>query len=382
MIVHIATDEKFINAANFIYENAFPGENLFLILDSLDKQLRHVKKESNVKLLPSNNFLKSINSYINDESIIIFHGFSEKHAIISNNYLKNKQVWSVFGKEFYENPFIKQRSIYGLETSRVFLGIKHKLKKVVRPFYYLFFARKTDPFKQIVTAFRNIDYISVLYEEEFLKIKESGLFKDTVEFVKFTYYPLDIIIKEENLESNAEGILIGNSATPSNNHLEVFNLLKKTKGRQKKLVVPISYGDPKYAEKLIEKSRKFDFENINFLQTFLSLEEYQTVLKRCSIVIMNHYRQQAVGNVLNSVALGAKVFLSNKSTLFTYLKRIGCNIYSVEDDLVNNGENQFNRLNQNEITTNKTMLNQELSIKNIVFHLQDNFQKYLKNDVK
>ena len=45
-------------------------------------------------------------------------------------------------------------------------------------------------------------------------------------------------------------ILLGNSATESNQHKEAFELLEKYKNKNIKIYVPLSYGPEKYADEI------------------------------------------------------------------------------------------------------------------------------------
>ena len=60
-IIHIASDEKFIDAAIYIFEKAFPGSNHFIIPKSrFNRKLIYVKEHDNIELVPNNRFLVKI----------------------------------------------------------------------------------------------------------------------------------------------------------------------------------------------------------------------------------------------------------------------------------------------------------------------------------
>ena len=46
-----------------------------------------------------------------------------------------------------------------------------------------------------------------------------------------------------------------------------------------------------------------------------------------------HERQQAMGNIYTALNMGCKVFLSNTSPVFTFLKKLGVYVYSIQNDL-------------------------------------------------
>lgn len=57
---------------------------------------------------------------------------------------------------------------------------------------------------------------------------------------------------------SGENILVGNSATPTNNHIEIFRILSRLRlPESSKIVVPLSYGDVHYREKIVELGIEF-----------------------------------------------------------------------------------------------------------------------------
>src|SRR5690606_8564482 len=123
------------------------------------------------------------------------------------------------------------------------------------------------------------------------------------------------------------------SAFYTNNHLEAFELLKNIDLGKKKIICPLSYGNRNYAKKIADKGKKRWKDNFVPLFKLMPLHEYNEYLRLCGIVIMNNYRQQAVGNILTMIWMGAKVFLNEETSLYKYLKRIGVFVFSISTDL-------------------------------------------------
>ncbi|MBK7480393.1 MAG: hypothetical protein IPI69_12210 [Bacteroidales bacterium] len=98
---------------------------------------------------------------------------------------------------------------------------------------------------------------------------------------------------------------------------------------------------------------------------------YTRTLQSCGIAIMNHYRQQAVGNILMMIWLGSKVYLSPLSTLYTYLKRIGIKVFSIEQDLVSDNPEALINLSVEDANRNRIILREEFSEKAVVSRLRD-----------
>ena len=51
-IIHIATDNKFINSANYQFEKIFPKRNIFKIITNKEhEKLIHVKTSNNIEIV-------------------------------------------------------------------------------------------------------------------------------------------------------------------------------------------------------------------------------------------------------------------------------------------------------------------------------------------
>ena len=150
------------------------------------------------------------------------------------------------------------------------------------------------------------------------------------------YYPSPYIAKNRNTgkidvdKENANYILVGNSADPSNNYLDVLALIDKRKIRNK-IYMPLAYGISKnksYLTELFANNDKYIIQD-----TFVSRDEYDKILKKCRVAVMGHTRQQAMGNILYFLAHGLKVFLYKESIAYKFFKENGVHIFSIEDEL-------------------------------------------------
>lgn len=376
-IIHIAPDEKFIDAAYRIYEKAFPGENLFLIIKERDELLEYISKSTGYVIIdPKTNLQNQVERYVTEAVLVVFHGMNEQQAIIATQlgeqYVK---VWTVFGYEVYGNHKVKDLNILGPLTTVRFQKRFSGFKDSFRIPYSRLFRLKKHPDEIVLKAFKAMDYIGLLYFEEVEYYKKLGILSNQTEWVNFTYYPLGPVVKKDSEMISKNDILVGNSAFPSGNHLEVFDILRNKALGQRKLIVPLSYGRVKYRNYIVEKGLKIFKDKFQPLIEFLPLTEYQQLIQSCGIVVMNNYRQQAVGNILDMLYRGARVFLTKRNTFYHYLKRIGCYVYTVEDDLV---ESKLSILEIEKQLHNREVLSRELSMNNIVSCLQKKFEEILK----
>jgi hypothetical protein len=124
-------------------------------------------------------------------------------------------------------------------------------------------------------------------------------------------------------------ILLGNSATPTNNHFDVLEKLRPFEKENIQIFCPLSYGDSKYGD-LVEQAGKLIFGNkFNSLREFLSFDEYLKLLSSIDIAIFNHNRQQGVGNITTLLALGKKVFIKEEVTTWKLFTELGCDIFEI-----------------------------------------------------
>lgn len=124
--------------------------------------------------------------------------------------------------------------------------------------------------------------------------------------------PRNIPVSENNKKNI--NILVGNSADPTNNHFDALDKLAKFKNEDIQIYVPLSYGDKDYAKKVINCGKSLFGDKFIGMTEFLSYSEYMDFLKDIDIAIFNHQRQQAMGNTINLLAMGKKVYLREGTT--------------------------------------------------------------------
>ena len=374
-ILHIANDEKFINAANWLFEQAFPNSNTFFVLLQENKKTpQYVEPKPNIVFYnKKKDTLKQVIKKLNEFDLVVLHGlYYFQSRLVLKKHKTTKFIWILFGGEIYNNPYIFGKGIYGSTTFNLFLNKNHyHLKNSFRPFFYLLTKGKLDSLTLVKRAAIKVNTIGILHKEDYnLFLKKKMINKDA-EHLIFTYYPIEFIFKNnEDLLVNGDNILLGNSASYTNNHLEAFELLEKLELGSRKIITPLSYGNEEYAEYIVNAGQIKFGDNFNPLIDFMKLEEYNKVVSSCGITIMNHYRQQAVGNVLAMLWMGSKVFLDERNTVYHYLKRIGCKVFSITKDLNPENMNVFKPLLPVDVKTNREILLKEISTQRIVNNLR------------
>lgn len=124
-------------------------------------------------------------------------------------------------------------------------------------------------------------------------------------------------------------ILVGNSADPSNNHIEVLDSLKCHAGSDIRIYCPLSYGDQSYAQRVSDYGASLFGDKFIPIRDFMQLEKYNELLAKIDIAIFNHKRQQGMGNITTLLGLGKKVHIRNEITSWDFLKSLNIKIYDI-----------------------------------------------------
>ncbi|KRE43727.1 TDP-N-acetylfucosamine:lipid II N-acetylfucosaminyltransferase [Knoellia sp. Soil729] len=125
-------------------------------------------------------------------------------------------------------------------------------------------------------------------------------------------------------------ILLGNSAYPSNNHLEAIDVLSRLDLRDRRVFTPLAYGSATYRDAVVEHGRRVLGSAFDPLLAPLPLDQYVDRVSQCGVVMMNHHRQQGLGNVGIGLWAGAHVALSRHSPVRDFLVGHGLDVIDIE----------------------------------------------------
>lgn len=126
-------------------------------------------------------------------------------------------------------------------------------------------------------------------------------------------------------------VLLGNSATQENQHIEAINILSRFKDQNIEVVCPLSYGDKEYAKRIAEFGKKKLGRSFYPILDFMERDKYFSLLSECEVGIFNNNRQQAMGNINSLIELGKKVFLNVNTSMWKDYTSFGIKIYNIED---------------------------------------------------
>lgn len=353
-ILHLSLDDKFTDMALYYFELLQPNTNTLLVYT--DKQPKYIK--TNSFWVNKYNILSKIN--IDDYDLVILHSLSPVWFNFIKKLPKNIPiVWIGWGYDYYDllpkKLLLNKTTQISARNENIFyfwLGVKNILKKI------LLIHKPTK--KEII---ERIDYFAPVLESEYTIVKEALNSKKFPEYVFFNYGSLEKNLIKNFNEKNVNGcnILLGNSATDTNNHIEIFDFLNTLSLHHSiKIICPLSYGNENYKKNIIKIGNSMLGERFEPLVEFMDIDDYISKIISCNVVIMNHVRQQAFGNIITMLYLGAKVFLREENPIYIFLKNKGAVIYSIQE-LEKNNDLIFDKLIDSDILKNKNVLRDFIS---------------------
>lgn len=126
-------------------------------------------------------------------------------------------------------------------------------------------------------------------------------------------------------------VVVGNSATKENHHIEVLRMLERFRGEKIEIYCPLSYGNAPYREEIIKEGSKIFGEKFHAITEWMDRDDYFRFLSTCDIGIFNNDRQQAMGNITAMLFMGKKIYLRTNVSMYNNFVGRGFKIYSVAE---------------------------------------------------
>ncbi len=328
MILHLFDDEKIVNRTVEKFEKVFPAGNIFICFVKDDVRLVN----SRFRLY----FYKESQTFdfsiLKNVKCVIIHYLHEIKIkfVLEYIYPSIPCYWVIWGGDLYNN-ILAYRG-YPLYFEDKYLEKKNRLNQYAkRILLKLGIYPPSD--RYLLNFIRNrITHFVTDVDFEILK-KYLGKNVNGIQVKGYWYYPIESILGDL-INSTVKGNLIwvGNSASYTNNHLYAFEFLSQLDIKNRIITTPLSYGGSiRYRKDVQAEGRRIWGENFQGITTFLPLLEYNELMSLSEICIFPSWRQEAFGNIVVALYLGAKVFLSNKSSLVEYFQSQGISIYILED---------------------------------------------------
>ncbi|MDO5018427.1 MAG: TDP-N-acetylfucosamine:lipid II N-acetylfucosaminyltransferase [Lagierella massiliensis] len=248
--------------------------------------------------------------YLYKSDFIIVHGLINKLVVILlffQPWLLKKVNWIVWGGDIYPN---------GDKKISIFNKIIIKMRNKIIPKIKYISTLTTGDYNYLI---KNYDLNNYHFEISYPVIASNKKL-------------LDKNLRDRK-KQNHVNILIGNSATKTNQHFEALDLLEKFKNEDIKIYIPLSYGQKDfelYADEVIKYGKEIFGDKIIPIKELMTGEEYLKFLNSIDIGIFNNNRQQAMGNISQLLMLGKKVYIRTDTNMWKHFTGLGCNIFDIE----------------------------------------------------
>lgn len=343
-ILHFCSLDKFIPPfISNIKENFESSEHLFWLFGDIDRY--SVDIGNNVKygggtLLKRVRALFDFVKDLHGVDKIILHSFtSTKVALILffMPWLSKKCYWFIWGGD-----------LYGFKTD------KRNLKWNVKEFFR----------RPVIRRMANlVTYLKGDYNLAKEWYGCTGIWHECIMYTSNTYKELPIDINNTAKLT----ILLGNSADPTNNHIEALQKISCYKDHEIEVIAPLSYGKKEYSNSVILEGKKILGGKFRAITDFIPFPKYLELLSNVNIAVFNHNRQQAMGNTILLLGLKKTVYIKRGTSQWELFEHKKIKILDVENF-------SLLEISERDKVRNKEIIREYFSIENLNKQLDDIFK--------
>lgn len=347
-VLHLINSEPFLK---WVKTSLIDDEiqNNFVVLNLVDTDVD--KEEGCTRHLSVDEAGKSkLLDLINSSDVVIhyFLDYTKSELILKSNE-NVKHYWYFFGADIYQQMELFRSNLYFSQTKKwMRFNVLFRFKLELRALKYRVFLRKPSPTQLLKKSFDRIENVLWYVEDEINWIKSKTKLPK-FKYHKFFEFNQVIPFEKSGLDIDSKKILIGNSCSPENNHLDILERIELNVNYSYGL--PFNYGEPaNYRSFVKSKFLNKLGANVELLESKMELNDYYNWLNSFPTAIMYHNRQQALGNIFYLIANGTKLYLSETNIIFKWLLKNGITVFSFENDFIND-QNSSNLILDSELRT-------------------------------
>lgn len=313
MNLHLMTEGKFVERFVRFVNKYYPErENYFYIYNKEPEEEQRTQLSFD-NLEYTDDLFKAVDlSFVGDSKVFV-HSFYLIHTIKYCNYLvkhipADRIVLIIYGADLYNNRYILKDNFFhpGIwvqeyDKKRMIKGISNFMTFASPDFELMrkWYGAKGSQYDCLYPSNANVELLSTL--------------------------------RGEGRREESVRILLGNSATVTNKHMEALDWLSKYRDEDITIICPLSYGDMNYAHKVEDKGKGYFGDNFKPIYDYMSIDDYSRLLSSIDIAIYNNNRQQATGNIEILGYLGKKIFVRSDTTTWQhYVGRDNCVFYDTK----------------------------------------------------
>ncbi|ATY81655.1 hypothetical protein CVS42_12995 [Aeromonas veronii] len=295
MILHVMIMEKFLPPfIDFVDKYFDVNEHKFVFITS-PKYKYGLCKSHSVEFLHTDADFVLLSEYFYLSDKIILHGLWRDKVntlLCSNDKWMDKTYWVMWGGDFYHPDKYNDAHIQVIKKAR-----------------------------WLVTH--------VVGDVQFVRDNYGA----TGEHISCLMYPSNIYHERHHVTDGHPSInvLVGNSASSTNNHIDIFTKLLPFMSKNISIFCPLSYGDKNYADFVASEGTRIFGDKFIPVFDFVSKEQYLDFLNKMDVAIFNHRRQQAMGNMIALLGMGKVVYMRNDVSTWSMFHQYGIKVFDFDD---------------------------------------------------
>jgi dTDP-N-acetylfucosamine:lipid II N-acetylfucosaminyltransferase len=334
MNLHIAPDNSFTNKfVENIVDAGLSGNNK-IVVRSNDSKLKAIKSDIASAPLYSSAFSNHVGDTLAYNKVFIHYFTPLLYRWVATNKFQELN-WMVWGGDLYNLSALDHTSYEPLTLARF---IKKNRSIHNRLYDFKVWATQSRFRKRAYSKVKNV--LTWMREEYNFVLANLPVQADHKFFFyenEMPYHELDSFILQPR-RSHTLTLVIGNSGSPTNNHLDAVEFLQKHQIRAN-LLLPVSYGDPHYIS-FLKQNLNFSYGEIRFMDRYMPFQEYVGWLASSDGLVMNSLRPQGYGNIFMMMYLGKPVYFNKNNISLPDLQKAGLK-WKVLDELKSPGPSTF-----------------------------------------
>lgn len=350
-IILIHSDQKFVYDSKIFESNNFVNE---FVIFGKESDYKGTYKESAKFFSYSKKDINKVIDLCKSADIVVMWNLDFVKCFIANRLPKRISViWRFFGLELYsEIPayVFSKKTLTAIDSERIIHTFYKKTKNIAGKIKQLI-KYQTNSKNEFSKALRRVDYFIGLSKPEYQFLRKYWL-----NLPSFIQYPFTlnrngnkVYLKKNNL------IIVGNNRSAYNNHLDILDLIKNSKNRNKySFLMLFNYGENNAYSNSVRRMAH-QIKEVTVLDDFLPYDDFINLYFNVSAFVMNGHRQMAMANVLQALKNDVKVYLNEKNVILEWLREEGFFIFTIFNFVADLETNNIN-LSKEEVKHNRTQL--------------------------
>ncbi|RZD21670.1 TDP-N-acetylfucosamine:lipid II N-acetylfucosaminyltransferase [Pseudoalteromonas sp. MEBiC 03485] len=194
------------------------------------------------------------------------------------------------------------------------------------------------------------------------KLAQRVLFKRNVKVLPYPLIGMKVEQDREQLTSEKPlKILVGNSASASNNHIDALNKLAHLANENIEIIMPLNYGgEQSYIDEVVKHATTLFGDKFIAITEMLNKQDYDKLLNDVHLTVFAQHRQQGLYVAYAMLLMGKPMFLLSDTSSYNYLTELGFEIYKT-DEVASMSYSELNNLISKDNNRNPDLMNQHFT---------------------